>query len=163
MIRASTRGDVREALDTAAGEAGGYRWGYRVEGPEIGRIEFPDHAKDEHVDVSFVRPNPRGGAKQAPDRRDPTATTPIPTLGLSSRMPCRPPPLTTLTVVSHQASPLAGTTLRRNQHGDNDQVQPAPRGARKPTRAAAAFSSTWSPRRPSNACSPPPNPVNGWP
>jgi len=52
---------MREALDTAAGEAGGYR----VEGPEIDRIEFPDHTKDEHVDVSFVRPNPLGGAKQA--------------------------------------------------------------------------------------------------
>lgn len=61
VIRARTRGDVREALDTAASEAGGYR----VEGPEIDRIEFPDHTKDEHVDVSFVKPNPLGGAKQA--------------------------------------------------------------------------------------------------
>ena len=61
VIRARTRGDVREALDTAASEAGGYR----VEGPEIDRIEFFDHTKDEHVDVSFVKPNPQGGAKQA--------------------------------------------------------------------------------------------------
>lgn len=61
VIRARTRGDVREALDTAASEAGSYR----VEGPEIHRIEFPDHTKDEHVDVSFVKPNPQGGAKQA--------------------------------------------------------------------------------------------------
>ena len=37
VIRASTRRGVREALDTAASGAGGYR----VEGPEIDRIEFP--------------------------------------------------------------------------------------------------------------------------
>lgn len=61
VIRARTRGDVREALDAAASEAGGYR----VQGPEIDHIEFPDHTKDEHVDVSFVKPNPHGGAKQA--------------------------------------------------------------------------------------------------
>ena len=61
MIRAGTRGDVREALDTAASEAGGYR----VEGPEIDRIEFPDQGSDEHVDVSLVKPNPERGAKQA--------------------------------------------------------------------------------------------------
>ena len=55
-LQLNTTEDARKVLDRAADACGGYR----IEHPQFRRIEF-ERNKENHVDVSFDAPKPRGG------------------------------------------------------------------------------------------------------
>ena len=66
-LQMTTTEDRRAVLDRAAGACGGYR----IEHPQFRRIEF-ERNKDNHVDVSFAAPEPRGGETTAIVDGEPT-------------------------------------------------------------------------------------------
>lgn len=58
-MQLSTTEDGRKVLDRAAEACGGYRIDHPDRSPGVPRIEF-ERNKENHIDVSFNPPTPRG-------------------------------------------------------------------------------------------------------